>query len=50
MLGNLNLILKLVGCHLKILGKDLTEAVSAFEYYLGSTMEYGFEVEELQRP
>lgn len=29
MLGNLNSILKMVGRHLKILGKDMTGAVSA---------------------
>lgn len=49
-LGNLNLILKMVGHHLKILGKDMAGAVSAFEHGLGSTVEYGLEVEEWQRP
>ena len=49
-LKHLDFILKMLGYHLKILGKVMFGVVVGFEEYFGSIVEYGLEVEYLERP
>lgn len=40
----------MIGYPLKILGKAMTGVDFGFEHYVGSSVEYGLEVDGLERP